>query len=52
MNFWQWLLKRGIFFSWSGHWRDDKNLPDWKIPDKVTKKEVENEIRDSLKKRR
>jgi hypothetical protein len=51
-SWWQRILKKGFFFSITRPWPGDGKLPDWNCwPKKVTKEDVEKEIRDSLTKK-
>ena len=52
MNWWQNLLRKGIFFSWKKDWPGEEKLPHFNWWRKTqNKEEIEQEIRDSLNKK-
>lgn len=52
-TWWKGRLERGFFFRWNKDWPGEKDLPHFNWWHKTdTKEDVENEIRDSLKKKK
>ena len=51
-GWWKSFWHKGVFFSWTGCWPGEGDLPhrNWWADQHATKEDCEKEIRDSLKK--